>query len=392
MAGLRNSTVAVVRCLDYENLHSVKKAVRQAVDFIGGLEMVVSPGDTVLIKPNLVCAKHYTTGATTNPYVVRSLVELCRESGAAGIIVGDGAAIGHNTMQAFEASGLQAALEGTKYTFVDFGQDEYQYIVNTQAKIFKRLRIPRTFLNANVVINVPVMKTHDVFGITAGLKNSKGIVHVSDKKRFHKWGLAQSLVDLNHIALPELTVIDGTIAMEGNGPASGDPVGLGIVMAATDTVAADTVACEIMGFAVEQVEYIKLAAEQGLGCGDIDKITVLGEPIAAVRRPFRLNSVNSDALGQMGITLLACDACSGCSHTVTTYLTNLQRDNTLHKLQDHTIAYGQSVILPAGFTGNLIRIGVCTRNLSDAGGIYIPGCPPHPQDINKKLAIDSPQL
>ena len=92
----------------------------------------------------------------------------------------------------------------------------------------------------------------------------------------------------------------------------------------------------------------------------------------------------------MGIILMACNPCSGCNQVVANYLANLERDNTLCKLEDYTIAYGQNANIPAGFTGKFIR--TCTRNLNDMAGVYIPGCPPHPQDISKKLDIDSPQL
>lgn len=387
MIGLRDAVVSVTRCPEHDDYEKIAGTVKKAVDLIGGFEMLVSPGDTVLIKPNLVSAKHYTTGATTNPYIIKALVHLCKENGATNIIVADGAAVGHSAIQVFESAGFKEVLAGSPCTFLDFARDTYQSVANSRGKIFKRIRIPQTFLAANVVINVPVMKTHDVFPLSGGLKNMKGIIHVADKKRFHKWGLAQAIVDLNQIALPELTIIDGTIAMEGDGPVAGDPVGLGLILASTDTVACDTVACEIMGFTVDQVEYIKIAGEESLGCSELETIKVVGEKLKDVRRPFKLNALNTEELKKVGIDVLSCNACSGCSSAVASYFSYLKRKDSLYRLSGHTIAYGQNVALPTAVSGTLVRIGTCTRALGNGQGIYVPGCPPHPQDIDKKLAL-----
>lgn len=385
MAGLRNPIVSIVKCKEYDKYNSVFQSVKQVIDMIGSLEAIISSGDTVLIKPNLVCPKPYTTGATTNPYVIKAIAVLCKAAGAKKITIADGAAVGNSTTEAFEVCGYKEIAEECGCSLLDFGKDQYQYVINPIGKVFKRIRIPDTFIKADVVINVPVMKTHDALGLTLGLKNMKGIIHVSDKKKFHKWGLVQSIVDLNHIALPELTIMDGTVSMEGNGPASGDPVGLGIIMASTDTVACDRVASEIMGFGEDEIEYIKLAGEQGLGCFNLSQITVLGEKIEHVKRPFKRTTLNVDALKEYGITILACDACSGCSHVIKNYLGKLEKNGKLEDLRGYTIIYGQNAHVPAGIIGKIIRFGVCTRNLTGVESTYIPGCPPHPLHIAEKL-------
>lgn len=385
MSGLRNSIVSVTRCVNYDNYNEVENSVKQAVGMIGGFEAIISPGDAVLIKPNLISPKPYTTGATTNPYIVKAIARLCKMSGAGKITIADGSAVGHNATEAFDICGMKQIAQEEGCSLVDFLKDEYQFVVNPCGKVFKRIRVPKTFIESNVVINVPVMKTHDALGVTLGLKNMKGIIHITDKKRFHKWGLAQSIVDLNHIALPELTIMDGTVAMEGNGPASGDPVGIGIIMASTDTVACDRVASEIMGFNEDEIEYIKMAGEQGLGCFELSDITVLGEKISDVARPFKRTVLNREKLKEMGINLVACDACSGCSHVVKNYLGNLEKSGRLEKLRGYTIIYGQSAKLPDDASDRVIRIGVCTRNLNGTDSIYIPGCPPHPLHIKEKL-------
>ncbi|HEY3425928.1 MAG TPA: DUF362 domain-containing protein [Negativicutes bacterium] len=385
MSVMGNALVAIVNCTRYHNYPDVKKSVEEVIDFLGGIESIVSLGDHVLIKPNLVWPVPYTSGAITNPYVVKAIAELCLKAGATKIIIADSAAVGCKASEIFEKCDYKRIIDNDRYEFIDFTDGNYQYIVNPSALIFKKIRLPQAYLEANVVINVPVMKTHDALGLTLGLKNMKGIIHLSDKKRFHKWGLAQSIVDLNKVALPELTIMDGTVAMEGNGPVAGEPVGLGLVMASTDTVACDRVAAEIMGFNEEEIDYIKMAAEQGLGCFDLAKIKVIGKNIADVKRPFQRLLLNTAKLNELGINILACNACSGCSNVVISYLKWREKSNNLDLLKGTTIIYGQNAYLSENISGKIISVGTCTRSLTGEEITYIPGCPPHPAHLDEKL-------
>ena len=370
--------VSIVRCEPYDSLEVVRPHVRRALDLVGGLESLIMPGDTVLVKPNLVGAYHYESGATTNPHVVEAVIELVREAKAGRIVIGEGSAVGTRTADAFEACGMNAIAERHRCDIVDFTHDDVLYAVNPAARKMRRIRLPRTFLEANVVINLPVMKTHDALDYSGGLKNMKGLLQTDDKKRFHKWGLAQSLVDLAHIAMPDITLMDSTVAMEGPGPAFGDPVGLGLLLASKDTVALDAVALEIMGFSLDEIEYVRMAGEAGLGCTDLESIEVLGEPVADVRRPFKRNAVSRETLAEYGIELLACDACSGCSNAVASLVTAYGKGGALDLLRDTVLMYGQGVEkLPEERTAGkrVIRIGSCTRGLVGYGHYY-PGCPP----------------
>ena len=382
--------VSIVKCPDYDALKSVAPAVRRACDLVGGLESLIMPGDTILIKPNLVLPFSYEKGTTTNPYVVEAVALLCREKGAKRIVIGDGSCVGYDTQKAFDACGYRALAERVGAELVDFTIAETIPVANPLAKKMKRIAIPRVFLEADVVIDVAVMKTHDALEVSLGLKNMKGLLQTRDKKRFHKWGLAQALVDLGHIARPDFTILDGTVAMEGSGPAVGDPVGLGLLIASKDVVAADAVALEIMGFALDEVEYIKLAGEAGLGCTDLAAIDIEGEPIASVRRPFARNSIDPALLAKYGIELIPCDACSGCANTLASFMTGLARRDALDSMHDTIFLYGQSVCeLPAERTAGkrIIRIGNCTRKLVGYGH-YLPGCPPYPYHMMGDLGLE----
>lgn len=249
-----------------------------------------------------------------------------------------------------------------------------------EGKVFHRIKLPRVLLEADVVINIPVMKTHDVFPATLGLKNLKGVIQEIDKKRFHKWGLAQAIVDLGRVALPDLTIEDGTVGMEGLGPTHGEPVNLGALVASRDTLAADAVAATIMGIESLEIEYLKLAAETGLGRTELSKIEIVGEKLNDLIRPFKQIKLDLDDYRHQGILIFEKGDCSGCRSTMESLLATMDKGGNLDLLKGWTILFGQSVSLPGDHAGELLNIGTCTGKYKDKGH-YIPGCPPHPKDI-----------
>ena len=383
---LRDAKVSIRRCADIHQFEAVKESLRQATELFGGLDSLITPGDHVMIKPNLLCDADYKTGATTNPNVIFAMAELCKEWGARKVIIAEGAAIGNDTDQVFDALGIREMAQKHQCSLVNLLKDEFTYCLNPLGRNIKRIRLPRTFIESNVVINIPAMKTHDALAVTLGLKNLKGMIHQTDKKRFHKWGLSQTIVDLGHLAMPELTIMDGTVALEGMGPVVGNPVHLGLVMASTDIIAIDRVAMAIMGFDLPEVEYIRLAGEQGLGCSDLAAIEIVGESLENVKRPFARLSLDPEILRQMDIRLVSCDACSGCNNAISAYLYGQYLKGTLDKLKGCTLIYGQNPYIPEDNRGKIIRLGVCTRNVQLQEGIYVPGCPPHPLHIDDFLS------
>ncbi len=382
-------TVSVVRCGEVHDASALLEPVREAFDLIGGLESVIMAGDTVLLKPNLVSPVNYENGAVTNPHLVEAVAILCEEAGARHVVIGDGACVGASTEEAFDVTGLRDMAARHGYELVDFTHAPFQYVVNPLAKKMRRIRLPQAFLEANVVIDMPVMKTHDVLEVSLGVKNMKGLLQTDDKKRFHKWGLVQSVVDLIQIAKPDITLVDGTIGMEGSGPTWGEPVGLGLLLASKDVVAADTVAAEIMGYTLDEADYIRQAAMAGVGCCDMDQIQVLGLPVDEVRHPFRRSSIDPALLDELGIELYPMDACSGCANAVQNFLIFLANHGRLEEMRDTILLYGQSVeeLPPEATEGKrVIRIGSCTRSLIGYGH-YFPGCPPFLYPMLKELGL-----
>ncbi len=376
--------VSIVKCAKTDDSESVHQATLESLNRIGGLESLVSPGDTVLLKPNMVCHLDYRTGAVTNPHLLRAMCRLAREAGAKRIIIAESSAWSFdNTMQGFANNGITELAKEEGAELVDLITADKVGMGIPGGRIFRRLQLPEILMQADVLINLPVMKTHDVFLATLSLKNLNGLLSQMDKKRFHRWGLAQSIVDLNKLMLPQLTVIDGTVAMEGGGPVYGTAVNLGIIISSFDTVAADTVAATVMGINPMEIEYLKLAAEQGLGCADMSHIKVCGSSINDVKKRFKINRVDFNSYREQGITIYESGNCHNCRHFMESLLTIHMKDN-VDLLKGYTVILGQTATPPEKIEGELLCFGSCTRRYRDQGG-YIAGCPPHFADVIEYL-------
>ncbi len=384
---MENPLVSITRSERIDDFESVNKAVSDSINLIGGLETLITRGDSVLIKPNVLCAMDYKTGAVTNPNVVKSLCRLARKVGAGKIIIAESSIIGCNTQDAFDRSGYTELAREEKTELVDLKKAGTLYMGIPNGKIFRRMELPEVLFKSDVIINVPVMKTHDMLPVTLGLKNMKGVIKDKDKKRFHVLGLAQSIIDINKLVLPQLTVIDGTVAMEGLGPVHGKPVNLGVIITSFDTVAADTVAASVMGIDPGKIDYIQLAAQQDLGCADLSLIEVSGLSIEQVKRPFELLRLDFEEFEKkLGIKIHEAGACSGCRQVVETLLNNYLKGK-LDVLKDHTLIFGQTVKAPSKIKGKLLSFGSCTKQYKSQGG-YIPGCPPMQEHVLEYFGMD----
>jgi uncharacterized protein (DUF362 family) len=384
---MKKTLVSITKSDSADEFDDVNKAVSDSLKLIGGLETFITSGLSVLIKPNVLYTMKYESGAVTNPNVVRSICRLAKNAGARKITIAESSVIGCNTQDAFDASGYTELAREEKVELIDLKKAKTLYMGIPNGVIFRRMEIPEIIFKADVIINVPVMKTHDMLPVTLGLKNMKGVIKDKDKKRFHVWGLAQSIIDINKLVLPQLTVIDGTVAMEGLGPVHGTPVNLGVIISSFDTVAADTVAASVMGIDPANVEYIQLAAKQGLGCADLSEIEVSGLSIEQVKRPFQLLSLDIEKYArEYGIRFHESVGCSGCRQTIETLLNNYMKGN-LDLLKDYTVIYGQTVKPPKKVEGKLLNFGTCTRKYKNQGD-YIPGCPPMQEHVLEYFGLD----
>jgi uncharacterized protein (DUF362 family) len=248
-------------------------------------------GKRVLLKPNLV-EPDLVGAINTHPALIGATREAFLKLGAARVVVGEGPAHERDTEAIVEAIHLRDYLGPLAQGFVDLNVDEVRAVaLRTRASRLKELYLPRTVLEADLVVSMPKMKTHHWAGVTLSLKNLFGIVPGScygwPKNILHWVGIDRAILDLASTVRPGFAIVDGIIGMEGNGPIQGRPKRSEVLVLGDDPVAVDATAARIMGILPEKVDYLARASYL-LGHIALEKIQMLGEAISSVRTPFEL--------------------------------------------------------------------------------------------------------
>lgn len=264
------------------------EATRTAIVNAGGLKGVIRENATVIIKPNLVKPSLPEAGITTDYRVVQEIVNMVRECGAGRVVIAEATPYG-NVFGKVNYNLLSGA------ELLDMNQcgKEQCYELKPQNSLTgEALFIPRIYMDADVVIGAAKLKTHSEADVSLGLKNSVGVPPTRlygkyTKDRLHQMGLNEAIVDLNKIRKPDFAVIDGIVGGEGFGPLLVTPVQSNIVLAGTDPVAVDTVALSFMGYTVEEVPHVRLAAAEGLGISDLNKIKIVGANLNLISMKFK---------------------------------------------------------------------------------------------------------
>jgi uncharacterized protein (DUF362 family)/ferredoxin len=281
--------VSIIKCSEYDDAR-VFKAVKEAVDLVGGIKSFVKPGDVVLLKPNLLAGKSPEKGVTTHPSILRAALRLVKEAG--GIAkVGDSSALGATEKNA-EKAGFTGICKEFGAEFIELKTPVD--LKNPDGLVFKRMEVAKEALECDVIINLPKMKTHAQMYLTLSVKNLFGCIPGKRKLQWHlsagidTASFASMLIDLAALVRPALNILDGVVAMEGNGPASGDLTEVGLVMASPDTLALDTVAATVLGAKIEAMPLLKKAKEIDPKLVDLGTISVKGETIEDARvRDFK---------------------------------------------------------------------------------------------------------
>ncbi len=288
---MTQSSIAIERVVNEQ----VEAAVFRALDGIQAERLMYKKGLVVLIKPNLLMAKPPEQAATTHPAVLKGVIQWVARFEPERIYVADssnGIRPG-KTRKAMKVSGIEAVCEALGAIAVPFEErPRHSYVV--QSPLVLEEVISSTLLKeADVVINVPKIKTHGQCVLTCCIKNMFGTVILGNKSKLHARfphieAFSSALADIYSVARPQLTVIDGYVCQEGRGPSSGDVVKLDLIIAGYDPVALDTVVCKIVGLDPSRVIHIVKASHKGLGTMDLTKIHFTGQAIESVRRPFRI--------------------------------------------------------------------------------------------------------
>jgi uncharacterized protein (DUF362 family)/Pyruvate/2-oxoacid:ferredoxin oxidoreductase delta subunit len=296
-----NSKVSLARCESYQPAE-VEAAVRKSLEPLGGITRFVKPGQKVLIKPNALLARPPESAVTTHPAVISAVIKGVIKAGGTAL-VGDSPGNAYiEPEHIMEISGIRKAVEDAGGRMAYFQQAGAIEVKNPRAgSRMPLLYIARPVLEADVIINLPKLKTHQLTSFTGAIKNMFGIVPGFNKTRFHAAAphprdLAELLVDVYESARPQLTIMDGVTGMEGNGPSNGRPRQLGLIIVSEDGVALDAVSSYLIGFRPAEIDTTVAAFRRKLGEMDLGKIEILGPSLKSLRQADWAHPFNAYSL------------------------------------------------------------------------------------------------
>lgn len=274
------STIAITRTFD-----GIETAAHRIIEQIGGMTSVLRGAKVAILKPNFVAGRNAETGSTTSFALLKAVAEEVQACGAEAVLC--------------ETPGTEFDREAT-YTILgveqfcaehnirilridpEGGTEDWVELRPAGAKKLRRFHIPR-ILNEACLINLPVLKSHVVSIMTLGMKNPMGILPRPDRRAMHTFGIDQSIVDMNLGIKPGLTIIDGSMGQDGEGPLYGDKADLQVLVAGRDSLAVDLVACQLVGVKPRDIPHLKLALEQQ----GKPSWSIVGEEISVIKK-FRL--------------------------------------------------------------------------------------------------------
>jgi uncharacterized protein (DUF362 family) len=372
----------------------IKGALQDLLNRLGGIKKYVKPGQTVVLKPNVV-ADHgmmggkYTGGVVTDIRILKGLIELLLPV-AGKVIVAEGSSINRSaTGKMFDIYGYPKLIDidPGRVSLVDLNTDELVEKPVPAGKRMKSRKVPRTIEEADVLISLPVMKIHFAAGVSLGVKNLQGAMPPLEKYMTHFFGLWQNLVNIHHVVKPKLTIIDGIVGQEDFGPVSGTPKTMNLLIGGENPVAVDAVTMRVMGLDPHISPPVLLAYLQGLGPIEPERIEVLGASINKVASTFKQPVINVESGRDFRIH--AANACSGCRGYLHFVLNKLRKPDPADPdrlLIDRPFDPRVNIFLGPYEGAHVdpketnIFMGICQLHHAEKG-IALVGCPPHAEVI-----------
>lgn len=320
----------------------------------------LNPGMKVGIKPNLVVSRPASEGATTHPEIVEGIICYLKECGIKDITILEGAWIGDSTQAAFKNCGYTDLAEKYDVKLLDTKKDG---VAKIQLKDLQ-LAVCESALNVDYLINVPVLKGHCQTGITCCMKNLKGCIPDSEKRRFHTLGLHKPIALLNTVLRPDLHVVDsvcGDLSFE----EGGNPVIANRIMLGFDPLLLDSYGAQLIGYEPDEIGYLRYAKENGMG-NYADATTKIIE-LNTKNRP-KQSVVHSNTVKRLSKYVMEDSACSAC------YAALMFALDKIGGIQGEKVKIGQ------GYRNKVIK-GVGVGNCTSGCERFVKGCPPKASDI-----------
>ena len=381
------------------DVRDARLMIEECLNNLGGLEKLMGHADSVMIKPNLVEVPYPKTAGSvlTDPRVLEALCSLLKDYGVKKVIVGEGKSVNlkhvsSGAVDAFGKTGLAAAAIRGGAEIIGWDEHEFVPVKHEKLMLWDEVRVPKSILESDYFINLPKLKTHGQSEITCGIKSMQGVYHTDDKIQFHTESFPWKMCDMLRVAMPDLNIVDGLICGEGFGPIYTEPVNLGIILASTDVVATDAVVSSIMDIEPWEVPITRLAATEGLGEIDLDKIEIKGTPIKEVQTRFKRPALWNPIGYSDKLKIIAGGASRFEMAQLAASCLRLDWDGTLAKMKDDVYLFvGDMPPVPKREVKNVIICGDAAIRDVKLDGIKIPGNPPLPsvqivQAVEKLMA------
>jgi uncharacterized protein (DUF362 family) len=382
--------VALVKRPDDQTL----EALRKAIEICGGFDDL-KPGTKVILKPNMVMRSLFPNkppvGMVTPAETMECIIALLREHGCHDITIADGGVIhpelNLNTVSAYEAAGYNELSERLQVPLVDLNNGPFVTVDMEGLPV----KIAKLITEAEFLIDIPVLKTHNQTKVSLGIKNLKGVIAYESKKDCHRHDLMRSIALLGRAIKVDLTIIDGTYGLQ-KGPTSDDYHKMDLFVAGNDILEVDIVGSWLLGYDPAEVEHLSIYAELAGRSLSLANVEVIGEKIADLAKPLEWYGTwarDLIALNKIkGITIEPPDptCCSGCGFGIATAVIKFFMKNPGKDFGNIAIAMGRQKITDPDMR-KVIALGkcACETNSSHPNIVKVPGCPAGLRVMSERL-------
>jgi uncharacterized protein (DUF362 family) len=359
---------------------------------LSNIDLSASKNKRVLLKPNVGRNVEPETGITTHPQVVAAAIDAFAEAGA-DVAIGESPIAGVTMLDAYENSGITAVAGNRNCPLIDMDVRRHVTFKIPDGVAVKSVKVCREITEYDIIVSIPVMKTHMHTGVTLSVKNMKGCLWRRSKVDFHMLSqlpgheekpLDIAIADMSSVLRPHLSIIDGTIGMEGLGPSAGKPKSLGVVLVGVDAFATDSVACRIMGISAYDVPHLRMGAQRGYGVINLDSIGIYPQNWKDVQNSFALPP-DKLSIEFSGFNILDQQSCSACQSTLLMFLRRYGK-----QLRDR-VSDDKDIIVAIGkghkeLPSSTLCVGNCTAKHKKCR-VFVSGCPPVASEILSKFSL-----
>jgi len=351
-------------------------------------------GRRVLLKPNAGRVAAPGSGVVTERRVVAAAIDAFQNIGAQ-VAVGDSPIAGVKRLEALEATGIAEVARARGCSVLDLDAGKAVEVPLPNGSAIQSLKVCPQIFAWDFIVSIPVMKIHMHTSVTLAVKNMKGCLWRRSKVDLHmlppidgtdEKSLDLAIADMSEILRPHLSLIDGTVGMEGMGPSAGRPKPLGVVVVGADAFATDAVACRLMGQSAERIAHLRVGAQRGHGVIELARIETQPHDWPSHARDFETAPENL-SIEFPNVEVLDENSCSACQSTLLLFLRRYgeQLFDYFPQGRPVTVAIGKGVSeVPAG----ALCVGNCTRQHRDRG-VYVKGCPPVGSSIFRAISGDA---